>query len=157
MRILFDTNVVLDVLLAREPHARVAAQLMAMADEGVIDGVVSATTVTTIHYIAAKAVGRDAASAHVRELLAIFDVACVDRGVLVAALDLDFSDYEDAVLHESARADSAAAIVTRNGKDFAGATLPIFSPDELLAALVASSEETEADPKGASGGIVRSR
>jgi predicted nucleic acid-binding protein len=139
MRVLFDTNVVLDVLLAREPHAAVAAQLMAMADRGAIDGVVSATTVTTMHYIAAKTLGREAAGAHVRDLLAIFDVACVDHAVLVAALDADFSDYEDAVLHEAGRADSVAAIVTRNGKDFDGATIPVFDPGELLAALVASA------------------
>ena len=141
MRVLFDTNVVLDVLVAREPHAAVAAQLMALADGGAIDGVVSATTVTTIHYIAAKVVGREAAGRHVRDLLKIFDVARVDRDVLVAALDLGFSDYEDAVLHEAGRADAVAAIVTRNGPDFGGATVPIFDPQELLAALVASSEE----------------
>jgi len=141
VRVLFDTNVVLDVLLAREPHAQVAAQLMAMADGGALEGVVSATTVTTIHYIAARAVGRQAAGRHVRELLTIFDVACVDRDVLVDALGLDFSDYEDAVLHEAGRADGVAAIVTRNGKDFDGATVPVFDPSELLAALVASSEE----------------
>lgn len=141
MRVLFDTNVVLDVLLAREPHARVAAQLMAMADGGALEGVVSATTVTTIHYIAAKTVGRQVAGRQVRELLAIFDVACVDRDVLVSALGLDFSDYEDAVLHEAGRADSVAAIVTRNGKDFVGAMVPIFDPNELLAALAASTEE----------------
>lgn len=141
MRVLFDTNVVLDVLLAREPHARVAARLMAMADGGAVDGVVSATTVTTIHYIAAKTVGREMAGRHVHELLAIFDVACVDRDVLVGALESDFSDYEDAVLHEAGRVDGVAAIVTRNGKDFGGATVPIFDPNELLAALVASSGE----------------
>ena len=141
MRVLFDTNVVLDVLLAREPYAAVAAQLMTMADGGAIDGVVSATTVTTIHDIAAKTVGREAAGRQIRDLLAIFDVACVDRDVLVAALDLGFADYEDAVLHEAGREDAVAAIVTRNGQDFEGATVPVFDPDELLAALVASSTE----------------
>jgi hypothetical protein len=114
--------------------------LMALADGGAIEGVVSATTVTTIHYIAAKSLGSDLAGRHVRELLAIFDVACVDRDVLISALNLDFSDYEDAVLHEAGRADSVAAIVTRNGKDFEHATVPVFDPPELLAALIASSE-----------------
>ena len=63
------------------------------------------------------------------------DVACVDREVLRGALDMGFADYEDAVLHEAARAAGAAAIVTRNGKHFTRATLPVFSPVELLAAL----------------------
>lgn len=56
MRVLFDTNVVLDVLLDREPHAGVAARLFALVDRERLDGVVCATTVTTIHYLAAKAI-----------------------------------------------------------------------------------------------------
>jgi len=58
--------------------------------------------------------------------------------VLLSALGLKFSDFEDAVLHESALAVGATAIVTRNGKDFANATLPVFDPRELLAAVQAS-------------------
>ncbi|MDY0088726.1 MAG: PIN domain-containing protein, partial [Coriobacteriia bacterium] len=52
---LFDTNVVLDVLLDREPHAEVAARLLSLVDQGRLDGMVCATTVTTIHYLASKA------------------------------------------------------------------------------------------------------
>ena len=139
MRVLFDTNVVLDVLLAREPHVGVAARLLSLVDEGRLAGVLSATTVTTIHYIAAKSVGRESAARHLRELLAIFDVAAVDRQVLLDALGLDFADYEDAVLHEAARAASATAIVTRNTADFVAATLPVFGPAELLAAFTAAA------------------
>jgi predicted nucleic acid-binding protein len=139
VRVLFDTNVVLDVLLAREPHVGPAARLMSLVDEGRVEGILSATTVTTIHYIAAKSVGRESAARHLRELLTIFDIAAVGREVLLDALGLEFSDYEDAVLHEAARAASAAAIVTRNTTDFAAATLPLFSPAELLAAMTATS------------------
>ena len=139
MRLFIDTNVVLDVLLARKPYLQPAAQLLSLVDTGRIEGIVSATTVTTIHYIAAKAVGRGPAAQHLRTLLALFEVASVDREVLLSALDLDFPDYEDAVLHEAARASAAAAIVTRNGADFGKATLPVFTPQELLAAVTASS------------------
>jgi len=141
VKVLFDTNVVLDVLLAREPHAVVAARLFALVDKGELEGVLCATTVTTIHYIASKAVGPDSAKRrHLRELLAMFDVAGVDHDVLDGALGLDFQDFEDAVLHEAARAAGATAIVTRNGKDFGNAVIPVFDPHELLAAVVASSE-----------------
>ena len=74
---------------------------------------------------------------YLRRLLAIFDVACVDRGVLQGALDLGFLDFEDAVLHEAACNVGAAAIVTRNGKDFARSVLPVFDHAELLAAVYA--------------------
>ena len=140
MKVLFDTNVVLDVLLAREPHADVGARLLSLVDSGKLEGILCATTVTTIYYIAEKSVGAELAHRHVGELLAMFDVACVDRQVLLNALDRRFDDFEDAVLHEAARDVDATAIVTRNGGDFRRATLPVFDPEELLAAVVAASE-----------------
>ena len=140
MRVLFDTNVVLDVLLDRKPHIDAAAKLFSLVDNGVLEGSVCATTVTTIYYIAAKSFGRRRAHAQVHELLALFAVAPADRDVLDRALDLDFTDFEDAVLHEAARNAGAAAIVTRDGVDFANATVPVFDPQELLAAVAAASE-----------------
>ena len=135
MRILFDTNVVLDVLLARAPHAAAAAALFTRVERGELQGVLCATTVTTIHYLAAKAVGRDLAARHVVTLLDLFDVASVTRAVLTTALDAGFADYEDAVLHEAAVHAGATGIVTRNLRDFERATLPIYGPSELLQVL----------------------
>ena len=72
-------------------------------------------------------------------LLGLFDVAPVDRDVLDAALDIDFSDYEDAVVHQAARAADATAIVTRDRSDFANSAIPALDPQELLAAIAASA------------------
>lgn len=135
MKVLFDTNVVLDVLLAREPHAGIAASLLSSVDNKWIDGVLCATTVTTIHYLAAKAVGPKQTETHICTLMALFEIAPVTCDVLARAMDCGFADYEDAVLHEAAVSSGAAAIVTRNGKDFARATLPVLEPVELLAAI----------------------
>ena len=139
MKVLFDTNVILDVLLARRPHVRAAAVLLSFVDQGKIEGVVCATTMTTLHYLASKAVGAADAIQHLRTLFEIFSVAAVDRSVLKSALELSFSDFEDAVLHEAGRVSGVAAIVTRNTRDFAKATLPVLSPDELLAIVIADS------------------
>jgi predicted nucleic acid-binding protein len=139
MKVLFDTNVVLDVLLAREPHSAVAAQLFALVERGQMQGAVCATTITTVHYLAVRAVGPKAAQKHVRQLLSLFEVAPVNGELVASALDLGFTDFEDAVVHEAARAYGAAAIVTRNAKDFAKASLPILSPVELLAAVAAGN------------------
>lgn len=139
MKVLFDTNVVLDVLLDREPHVDAAAKLFALIDNGRLEGSISATTATTIYYIAAKSFGRSRAHAQVHELLGLFDVATVDRDVLDRALDLDFADFEDAVAHEAARASGMSAIVTRDGGGFVNASLPVFEPQELLAAIAAAS------------------
>jgi len=140
VKVLFDTNVVLDHLLAREPYVDTAEQLLSLVDSGRIDGVICSTTATTIHYLASKAVGAAASTDYLRKLLVIFEVACVDGDVLQGALDLGFSDFEDAVLHEAACKVGAAAIVTRNRRDFLRSTLPVFDPAELLAAVNAEPE-----------------
>lgn len=140
MRVLFDTNVVLDHLLEREPHVDQAEELLSLVDSGRMEGVICSTTATTIHYLASKAVGEASATDYLRQLLAIFDVACVDREVLRGALDLGFSDFEDAVVHEAARTSGASAIVTRDAKGFAHSELPVFSPAELLAAIRAEQK-----------------
>lgn len=140
MKVLFDTNVVLDVLLEREPHIDTAAKLFALVDHGRINGSICATTATTVFYIAAKSVGRRRARDQVRALLGLFEVAAVDRDVLGGALAFDFDDYEDAVLHEAARSVAADAIVTRDRGDFTNASLPVLDPIELLALMASRSE-----------------
>ncbi len=123
MRVLFHPDVVLDVLLARPPHVASATALLDRVAAKTLDGLLGATTLPTIHYLATKAVGSDGAQRHIRTLLGLFDVAPVTRAVLTDALDLGLVDYEDAVLHEAARHAGAEAIVTRDLKGFAQARL----------------------------------
>ena len=66
------------------------------------------------------------------------------HAVLTRALDLRFADYEDAVVHEAAIASGATAIVTRDAMGFSRATLPVYMPIELLAAL-GSTETRRSD------------
>lgn len=135
MIILFDTNVVLDVLMNRAPHVQTAAELMGLVERKKLSGSLGATTVTTIHYLAQKSVGPAAAARHTRKLLSIFDVAPVTWDTLSDALSLGFPDFEDAVLHEAARQSGASGIVTRDPKGFSKATLRVYSPAELIAIL----------------------
>lgn len=131
MRVLFDTNVVLDLLLGREPHAAIAALLVSRVESGDLRGLLGATTITTIHYLLSKAAGRERAAVHIATLLDIFEVAPVTRAQLSAALDAGFGDCEDAVLHAAAVDAGATAIVTRNARDFRRATLPVYAPADL--------------------------
>lgn len=139
MRVLFDTNVIVDLLLNRMPFAEAAARLTARVERGTLAGVVSATTVTTVHYLVAKAAGRAAARKQLRTLLDLFEVAPVTRSVLEGAFDHKIQDYEDAVIHEAAREASADAIVTRDLRDFAKADLTVYGPAELLSTLTAKN------------------
>ena len=132
MKVLFDTNVILDVMLDRVPFSGIAAKLLSFVETGKIQGFLGATTITTIHYIAQKAIGKEDALHEIEKLLTLFDISPVDKQVLTNALKTDFKDFEDAVLHEAGKASYVESIVTRNKKDFEHATIPVFSPQELL-------------------------
>jgi hypothetical protein len=75
-----------------------------------------------------------------RDLLRLFEVAPVSRTVLDSALALGFYDFEDAVLHEAGRLAGTRAIVTRDPSGFSAATLRVYSPDVLIAALETTKE-----------------
>lgn len=141
MNVLFDTNVVLDALLDREPWAEGAVALFDYVESGSLVGHLGATTVTTIHYIARRNVGVGAADEMMNGLLRLFEVAPVDRAVLEGALALGFEDSEDAVLHEAGRLAGVRAIVTRDPSGFSAATLRVYDPVTLVAALDAVAEE----------------
>jgi predicted nucleic acid-binding protein len=66
VKVLFDTNVVLDVLLEREPHVTAAARLFSLVDNGGLEGSICATTATTVFYIAARSFGSKRAQACTR-------------------------------------------------------------------------------------------
>ena len=136
---MFDTNVILDVLLERLPFAEPAAHLLAQAERGGIQGFVCATSITTIFYLARKSLGRDDARRQVANLLSILDIAPVNRAVLERAARSDFDDFEDAVVAESARQVSAQVILTRNERDFARSPIPVHSPISLPALLGGSA------------------
>ena len=140
MRVLFDTNVIVDLLLDREPFAEAAASLAAHVERGRLTGVVCATTITTVHYLMTKAAGPKVARAQLRTLLDLFEVAPVTRAVLESAFDSRITDFEDAVIHESAREAAVQAIVTRDLEDFSSADSAVYSPGELLSVLSAGAE-----------------
>lgn len=132
---MFDTNVVLDVLMDRHPFADIAVRLFVSVEQGDITGYLCSTTITTVHYLSAKVLGAAKAQGEIRKLLTLFEIAPVNRPVLESALNANFADFEDAVAHEAARHVGADAIVTRNQKDFTGAGISVYTPTELSAIL----------------------
>ncbi|OAQ20232.1 type II toxin-antitoxin system VapC family toxin [Thermosulfurimonas dismutans] len=139
MKIFFDTNVILDVLLDREPFVEDAFHLLAKVERSEVTGVICATTVTTIYYLVSKSLGIKEATRHIKTLLSIFEIAPVNRAVLEEAIDSRFSDFEDAILHASALTVGADCIVTRDFSGFKKSKIPVYTPNELLSILQLSS------------------
>jgi predicted nucleic acid-binding protein len=131
LRVLFDTNVVLDLLLDREPFSQDAAGCFSRIEVGEIEGWLCGSTVTTLHYLIRKSAGAGKARESVSLLLSLFKIASVNKTVLERALNLPFTDFEDAVLHEAARLVNADVIVTRNTADFKRSSIPVRLPGNL--------------------------
>ena len=137
-RILFDVNVVLDVLLDRKPFADTSSEVWAIVERGEAEGFLSAHAITTLHYLNAKAGGARMARETTDALLSVFAVAGVDDAVLNAALALNWNDFEDAVTTAAAKRAKCEALVTRNPSDFKGSAVRVLTPSEALAWLASS-------------------
>jgi len=133
IKVLFDLNVILDVLQEREPFYEISAQLLAHAETGKIQGFVAPHSLTTLFYLIQK----DKSSAHAKvtitNLLQILKIATIDQSTIEQSLSLSYKDFEDAVQMMSAVQCKADYLVTRNVKDFQPAPLSVIQPSELLA------------------------
>lgn len=132
MKVLFDTNLVLDLLLEREPFVEPAIALFEQIEQGKLEGYIAATTITNIFYIIRKAAGREVALDAINRLLIGLQFCAVDRRTIETALSLGLKDFEDSIQLACAMLNQLDAIVTRDQKDFIGSNLPIYSPTELL-------------------------
>ncbi|MEA5486033.1 MULTISPECIES: type II toxin-antitoxin system VapC family toxin [Pseudanabaena] len=133
MKVLIDTNVLLDFLLEREPFKKDAEELFAAIISGQIIGYVTATTLTDIFYIARKHTRNlELAREAVSSTLDTMTICPINRNVLEAAFASGLTDFEDAVQIYSAIAQNLDAIVTRDAKGFASSTIPVYSVQELL-------------------------
>jgi predicted nucleic acid-binding protein len=132
MKVMLDTNIILDVLLDRLPFSIEAVEIFSAIEALQFQGFISATTVTTIFYLASKTLGRASAKRALKKLLQLFEVAPINQSILQRAIETSFADFEDAVLYQAALQAGASSIVTRNPKDFKQASLPIYTPTEFL-------------------------
>jgi predicted nucleic acid-binding protein len=132
MRVLLDSNVILDVLLAREPWVAEASDVWRGCLSGAIQGYITATSVTDIYYLSRRQVGHARAIAAIAECLSAFQVLAVAGRDLELAIERSGTDFEDdlqAVVAERAGLD---AIVTRDANGFSATPVPVWTPRALL-------------------------
>lgn len=134
MKILIDTNVILDIVLERQPFVEQSAELLKTAQQDNIQLFLSATTITDLYYITRKAKSKQIALDFIGDLLQFIEIASVDKRVIIQALHSDMPDFEDAVQEGSAKNEGINVIVTRNEVDFKNSDLEIYSPESFLRA-----------------------
>ena len=134
-RVLLDINVVLDVLANREPFADDATAVLALAEQRDIEGLIAAHTVTTLHFLLSKHLGKSRAQGVLTDLLHVLRVVPVDEDRLSHALAMNWADFEDAV--QASCADSAEAdyLTSRDKKGFKRSPVKPLTPAEFLALL----------------------
>lgn len=143
MRALIDTCIVIDVLQSRQPFNRAAQALFLAVANRHFDGFLTAKSITAIYYLTHRATHSDAETRRIlTTLFQLFDLVDT-RGVdCRRALSTDITDYEDAIMVESAVREGMDCIVTRNLSDYTKASIPVYTPDDFLALLTPTEESS---------------
>lgn len=137
MKVLFDTNVIMDVLQSREPWFKDAERLILAVANNKIEGFVTAKDLCDIWYLATKMQSGDnsqrKAQEYISRLCKLFIVLDTTSTDIEGALAADITDFEDAVMIETAKREGMDAIVTRdikytNTKD----RIKVYSASDLI-------------------------
>ncbi len=134
-RVLFDSDVLLDVLAQRQPFVVASALALDTVNQKQVQGYISGHAVTNIFYILRRQVGSEIARKLISKLLQRLQVAGITDEVIRAALELAMTDFEDAVTSEAANATGLDIIVTRNTSDFVNSKIPAMLPEDFLNSL----------------------
>lgn len=130
---LVDTNVVLDLLMGREPYDDAAGKIFDAAYNGEIELYVCSLSYSNIFYIMRPKYGKEKTLEVLRELTSIVGVLSVNTNVIESALASDFKDFEDAIQYYSAlQSGYIDGIITRNQKDFRLSEIDVLNPTEVL-------------------------
>jgi len=135
-RVLFDSDVLLDILAQRQPFIVASARALNTVMQNQVQGYVSGHAVTNIFYILRRQVGNEVARELLAKLLQHLQVASVTDEVIRQALNSSIKDFEDAVTSAAALTAGLEIIVTRNTPDFVASLVPAMLPDEFLTTLI---------------------
>jgi len=133
MKLMIDTNILLDVLIHREPFYDNSRAVLKLCEDHVVHGFVSASAVTDIFYITRKALGSVEDTYRViSNILNIVKILTVTNDDVITAFQVKAKDFEDCLMATCSRSNKCDGIVTRNKKDFLGFGVTLYSPEELL-------------------------
>ena len=133
MRLMIDTNIILDVLLRRDPFFTDSKEVLKLCEERRIQGFISASAITDVFYITRKALGSVEDTYRViNAVLNIVRILTVTNTDVLNAFQVKARDFEDCLLATCAKSNKCDGIVTRNQKDFADFGIALYSPEELI-------------------------
>ncbi|MCA2724259.1 MAG: PIN domain-containing protein [Microcystis sp. M048S1] len=138
MKILIDTNIIIDNALEREPFWNASEQVLSLIEKGTIAGYISASTFSDLYYIIRKARGRDWTLTYLKQLITFCQIATVNQAAIIMAFTTNFQDFEDSIQYSTAVVNQLDAIIARNPQDFPIITPRIITPEQLIVELTNS-------------------
>lgn len=133
MTILVDTNVILDLLLKREPYSIAAQTIITKCAEREVIGYLAAYSIPNLFYILRKNYTQKERRKFIKNLCDIFRISDLNEEKIISAIDNeDFTDFEDCLQEECAVEAMADYIVTRNPEDYKGSRVKVILPDEFV-------------------------
>ena len=138
MKVLLDTNIIIDIALERQPYFTNSETVLAFVEQGQIEGYISASTISDLYYLIRKQKGRDLTIEFLQEILTFCQIATVNQDAIIMAFTTNFHDFEDSIQYSTAVVNKLDAIITRNPQDFPIITPRIITPEQLIVELTNS-------------------
>ena len=135
MRLMIDANIILDVLMAREPYVADSAKISKLCETDIAEGHVSTLTFANLVYIMRKELDPGKIEEVLKALSLIYRIDDLTHSDVSNAAALKWDDFEDAVQASIAKRVNADYIITRNVKDFKGSSVAALTPAELLSGI----------------------
>ena len=132
MKVLIDTNVILDVLYKREGFYEDSLKIWKLCETRKLDGYISALSIPNIVYILRRELDSEKTLEVINNINLVFKIYDLKSEIIMQAAEKKTKDYEDALQMVTAQKLKASFIVTRNIKDFAGSKIIAVKPSELL-------------------------
>ncbi len=132
-KVLIHTDVILDLLLDRNPFSDDAANLLSLCEFKRIQGFVTPIIISKVYCILRQTAKHEKVIESLLQLMTIVDVLTIEKATILQALGSEFTDFEDALQNYAAETDSnVTIIITRNIKDYKKSTLGVMTPENFL-------------------------
>ena len=132
-KVFVDCDVILDLLMERQPFYSAAAELFSLVERKKIHAFVSPAVIANLHYILARSLTSAKARAVLNKFSLLIRILPMDEEIIRLALNSDFRDFEDAIQYYTALNHGIPLLITRNKKDYAAARITILTAEEFLA------------------------
>ena len=132
MKVLIDTNILLDIALDRTLFVDDACRLLDAAQKGHIDAYIAWHSISNFHYISAPKQSEKERREFLKSLFSFAKIAPVVTADILRALSLNMTDFEDAMQAAAALACGAELIATRNLRDYVKSPIKAYAPQDVL-------------------------